>query len=113
MSLSHPTSLDLSLAEYEGIVTGLEMRDVSRVEGRLGGRSDARSHDCSRQGRVLHTVLPERQTASSAPEKDREGHLATIDWRNAQLVLRSPARITKDEDNAAFAHRTPISPSPD
>jgi hypothetical protein len=36
MSLSHPTSLGLSLAEYEGIVTGLEMRDVSRVEEELG-----------------------------------------------------------------------------
>ena len=41
-------------------------------------------------------------TDSECTNADREGHLATIDWHNAQLVLRSPARITKDEGNAAF-----------
>jgi DNA-binding GntR family transcriptional regulator len=35
MSLSHPTSLDLSLAEYRDIVAGLGSRDAAKVEEAL------------------------------------------------------------------------------
>ena len=35
MSLSHPTSLTLSLAEYQDSVAGLEHRDAARVEEAL------------------------------------------------------------------------------
>ncbi len=54
MSLSHPTSLGLSLAEYEGIVTGLEMRDVSRVEEELGRK----------ERRAIARLLETRQGSS-------------------------------------------------
>ena len=56
MSLSHPTSLGLSLTEYQDIVTGLESRDAARVEEALQRK----------EHRAIARLLETRESPSQA-----------------------------------------------
>ncbi len=58
MSLSHPTSLALSLEEYKGMLAGLKERDLKRVREELG-RKERRAIS-----RLLETIGGESRSAA-------------------------------------------------